>query len=76
MKHYDKVETNRGMGLVCPQRGCGLKFIVDYPKILETKAAAHVTTITCPCCSKVSRIPAEDLTPEHTLHLRDEDLRS
>ena len=71
MKHYAKTETPRGVGLECPR--CGLKFIVNYAKILATKAAAHVSTITCPCCSKVSRIPAEDLTADHKANWRSDE---
>lgn len=71
MEHYEKQQTDRGVGLTCPR--CDGKLILNYVKVLDMKAAAHVSTITCPYCSKVSRIPAEDLTAEHKANWRSDD---
>lgn len=75
LKEFKVTPTERGTGLTCPRKDCGSKFIVNYGEVLKRKLehrnrAGHIVpikTITCPCCSRVSAIPADDLAEQgHT----------
>lgn len=57
LKPFAAVETDRGVGLTCPRRGCGGKFIVNLPELRRVKAERNIVTAPCPYCSAVSRLP-------------------
>lgn len=68
LKNYKQTKTDRGVGLTCPRRGCGGKFIVNLDGIWEQREKEAekrtiftdpVKTIPCPYCMKVSLIPGE-----------------
>ncbi len=69
LDEYTTTDTDRGVGLTCPRKDCGAKFIVNYKQMLDRKLKAKnyggrpvpIKTIVCPCCSRVSAIPASDL---------------
>jgi hypothetical protein len=63
LKPYKAKPTDRGVGLTCPRKGCGGRFIVNIAQIVVGKRSSGTKTIPCPYCSKVSLIPEGYLEP-------------
>lgn len=60
MKQYTATPTDRGVGLTCPRKDCGGRFLVNMEKLEGERRGKLWHTAPCPYCFRVNLLPGHE----------------